>query len=806
MKRLTYIFLAFIISFSCSTYDDSWIKAELDKQKEAVTAMESLCLKINSNISALESVISSLEKKDFIKSVKTIEENGKIVGYELIFQHHGNIHLYVGSDGKDGSNVHKPIISIKKDTDQEWYWTLDGEWCRDEGGNKVPAISNDDVTPSLKTEHGHWYISYNGGKSWEIIGIADGTDGDLIVSDISIGELSLFLTMYDGTVIEVPMLSNLSIRLGDIPSNIKPGTTFSVDYEITGCVQSPEVICAGEHGWNAKIVSSSITEGRITITPPSTLNSGKIVIFVSEGDVTIMKALKFEGTDQKSHIISSKYDYYEIDGTGGYIDVILTTNQEYAIDIPDEAKSWISHIETRSVRTDKIRFGISANPPAMPSREALITFNGTNNSTEVLIHQKGSPFIESEVDMGLIDGLEDPENGTYILQQASIENGTDIVIMGDGFSKRDFVTDGKYEVLMKQAYEYFFSIEPFSTLKEYFNVYYINVLSEEKHDAVPYYDSYGNQNGATQGTAKTRLSTIFSPGTTSIQGDNDLVLEYAVKAIETKGASNGGKCEYNEAYDRAHKAVIIVITNVDCYAGTCLLSWRSSPTIDYADLYSIAYCSLGNDGTGKQMKYTLIHEAGGHGFGKLGDEYSSYSLSQFNTYEWHKLSNYHNYGVHRNINEYWTEEESLNWSGLEWDFTTKDNVYWAELLNESYDYSSTEGLGLYKGANTYTSMFCRSTDNSVMNNQFGHNGQFFNAISRWTIWYRLMKLTDRITHSNFKSSIDEFIEFDKRLTINQNMSIPDTRSETISYDNFTPLGNPILVEYERRDNRWVKVD
>lgn len=816
MKRLTYLVIAIILTYSCSGYDDAWIRDELQRQNEALDAIEAMCERINNNISALETALTCLEMNDFIKSVNTIEENGLVTGYELVFQKKGVVCLYIGadgsdgkdgsngSDGKDGADSHKPIVSVKKDSDGKWYWTIDGGWCRDGKGNKVPAISNDDVTPSFKIEDGYWHISYDGGESWEALGVAEGTDGDLLLSDISVGDTTFFLTMSDGKVVEIPIHCNLSIELEDIPLDIKPGSTFSVDYQIIGSVEECEITCIGEHGWLAKVIPSTTTAGQINITSPSTLNAGKIVIFVSEGDATVMKALVFDGTKELSHFMSSKYDYYELDGTGGHVDVLLTTNQEYTIDIPEEAESWISHVETRSVKSDKIRLGISTNPPGMQSREALIAFNGTYDSVEVLIHQKGSPFIDSEVDLGLIDGLEDPENGVKILQQASIGNGTDIVIMGDGFSKRNFVPDGKYENLMKQAFEDFFSIEPYSTLREYFNVYYINVLSENEHDAIPYYDNYGNQNGATQGTANTRLETTFTPGSTSIQGNSDVILEYATKAIEAKGSSTGGSCEYYEAYDRAHRALVIVMANVECYAGTCLLSWRSSKTDDYADLYSIAYCSLGNDGTGRQMKYTLVHEAGGHGFGKLGDEYSNRSLSRFNTNEWYKLRNYHDYGVYRNVNEYWTEEESMNWSTLEWDYTTEDNVYWAELLDDAYGYTSTEGMGIYKGGNTYSSMFCRPTSNSLMNNQFGHNGQFFNAISRWAIWYRLMKLTGSISHSNFKSSLDDFIEFDKKLTINQNMAA--TRAETMNHEDFLPLGDPILIEYEWENDKWEAVD
>ncbi|MBO5815708.1 MAG: hypothetical protein J6R30_06305 [Bacteroidales bacterium] len=820
MKRLIYIIPAVIMAYSCSFYDDSWIQDEFQKQNDAVAKLEARCRQINENIVSLEEVLTLLQDRNLVTSISAIKENGEVCGYELFFQNGKSYRLYFGTEGKnggdgkdgadgtdgtdgtdgadgaDGVNAHKPVISVKQDSDGKWYWTLDGEWLTDGKGNKIPAISNDDVTPSFKIENGYWFLSYDGGKNWNEMGPADGIDGDLLLSAVRYDDKFIYLTMADGTVIDLPRLCSLSIELGEIPSDVTAGSTFKVEYNISGGFGNAEITCVGEHGWSASITQETSHKGGVIIKAPETLAEGKIILFASENDVTIMKAIMFEGDFDQGHCMSSKCDYYELDGTGGYVEVQLTTDQTYTVEIPSDARSWVSHTDTRAVRTDNIILGISANAPGMPAREAEITFKGEYDSVKILIHQKASPFIDSEVDMGPIDGFDDPENGIVVLQEATLGSGTDIVIMGDGFSKRHFVPGGNYDRLMRQAYEDFFSIEPYTALKEYFNVYYINVLSKDEHDAVPYYGSWGSQNGATQGNADTRLGTTFTPGSTSISGDDDLVLEYATQAIQMKGGAGGTECRYYDAYDRAHKALIIVLPNVKCYAGTCYLAWRASRTEDYADRYSIAYCSLGSDNTGRECKYTLLHEAGGHGFGKLADEYSSYSLTRFNTGEWYNLRDYHDYGVYRNVNEYWTAEEAQRWSGLDWEYTTESSVYWTELLDNSYSYRSTEGLGLYNGAYTYTSLFCRPTDNSIMNSQLAANGQFFNAISRWAIWYRVMRQTKSTGASSFKASLDDFIQFDKNLTIIKNQSDIATRSCGILPEDFRPLGTPVLVECE----------
>jgi len=231
-----------------------------------------------------------------------------------------------------------------------------------------------------------------------------------------------------------------------------------------------------------------------------------------------------------------------------------------------------------------------------------------------------------------------------------------------------------------------------------------------------------------------------------------------MQAIRTKGGKNGTACtDENEVSYRANRALMIVMVNVQCHAGTCSLVWTTGS--DYGNAYSVAYTALGNNSE-EQRRWTTIHEAGGHGFGKLGDEY-------------------------------WGPEERADGWSLPWEDTTEDNVYWSELLG-GYGYEESEGLGVYRGGYTYENFFCRPTPNSVMRSQFSNDGKFFNAISRWAIWYRLMKLTGCTNASDFKSSLNEFIAFDNTITIDAE---PLTRSAV--YDNgMFPLAPPVLIEAE----------
>ena len=425
-----------------------------------------------------------------------------------------------------------------------------------------------------------------------------------------------------------------------------------------------------------------------------------------------------------------------------------------------------------------------------------------------LVHQIN--YSDDWSKISVADGMDDPDAGIVVLQEAKVEKGVDIVIMGDGFAADNFL-NGNYESVMRQAAENFFSVEPYTSLRDYFNVYYINAVSEDNHDAVPYWSGgvtgLGAQNGATMGTATTKFSTKLTAGRTSVSGNDTMVKQYMMQAIRHKGGKGGTPVtEESKVQQRVSCALALVQINVKCYAGTCFM-WLSGST-DYCNSLSIAYTPLGNDATGRQCRLTTVHEAGGHGFGKLSDEYqsSTYTASNFSTSVWDDLRTYHNWGVYRNVNEYWTAADASSFPSVSWEYTTTSNVYWAELLRSEYDYINVEGLSMYKGAKTKTNMFCRSTPNSMMNSQFSTNGQNFNAISRWAIWYRVMRTTNSITATSFKASLDEFIDFDQTIDGWNTSSSGNTEGGTYVEEYLDPLGPPVIKIAEWVNGKFVEVE
>ena len=219
MKKIKFFVLLVVVMLFTACHDKIWDSIEdLDSR---VTKLEELCKEMNTNISALQTIVSVLQENDYISGIMPIEKGGEVIGYTIMFGKHDPITIYNGEDGKDGANGSgsTPIIGVAKDTDGIYYWTLNGEWLLDADGNKLRvtgrdgkdgkdgvdgedgkdgadgedgkdgqdgtngtdgangADGKDGVTPKLKIENGYWYISYDNGATWTELGKAVGENG-----------------------------------------------------------------------------------------------------------------------------------------------------------------------------------------------------------------------------------------------------------------------------------------------------------------------------------------------------------------------------------------------------------------------------------------------------------------------------------------------------------------------------------------------------------------------------------------------------------------------------------------------------
>ena len=178
----------------------------------AFEALQRLCNETNTNLSALQTIVTALQNNDYITSVDPLTENGKVVGYTIKFAKSNPIVIYNGKDGADGVNGNTPVIGVKKDTDDIYYWTLDGEFIVVDG-QKIKAQGtdgnngvdgSDGVTPKLEIREGYWWISYDNGTNWTQLGKATGEDGkDADSIKITQDENNVYFELEDGTIITI---------------------------------------------------------------------------------------------------------------------------------------------------------------------------------------------------------------------------------------------------------------------------------------------------------------------------------------------------------------------------------------------------------------------------------------------------------------------------------------------------------------------------------------------------------------------------------------------------------------------------
>lgn len=322
-----------------------------------------------------------------------------------------------GADGKDGKDGYSPVVGVKKDTDNIYYWTLDGKWLTDADGKKVKAQGTDGkngadgndglpgadgkdgndgadgangtngkdgVTPQLKIEDGFWFVSTDGGQNWTKLGMAtgaNGKDGDSFFASVSDSETKVTFVLKDGSSFEVPKESGLNIIFQNTDAiRFSLGSAYKIAYTLVGsdAQTSIEILC--QDGLRATLEKADETSGFVTVTTPySIVERSTVIVLVSDGrGKTIMKALNFvyDGSSdgEKGTLIITTAKPLTIAAAGGIVEVPVQTNLSYRVQIDAAAQSWLTHKETvavKSLRNECLKFEAAANTGAQ--RRAFVS-------------------------------------------------------------------------------------------------------------------------------------------------------------------------------------------------------------------------------------------------------------------------------------------------------------------------------------------------------------------------------------------------------------------------------------------------
>ena len=217
-KGILLIFTVLATLVGCGQYDDSELKSDINDLKSRMAALEKQCKNMNENLTSLQAIVDAIQKQDGIVSVTDLPDGQ---GYSVKFVSGKVIYMYNGKNGTDGVT---PKISVRKDSDGIYYWTVDGDWLIVDG-KKVRAVGldgkdgkdgKDAVTPQLKIVDGFWYISYDNGKYWTKLGKAtgengkdgqDGNDGDVFFKSVTVEDGYAVFVMNDSeqTTLRIPI-------------------------------------------------------------------------------------------------------------------------------------------------------------------------------------------------------------------------------------------------------------------------------------------------------------------------------------------------------------------------------------------------------------------------------------------------------------------------------------------------------------------------------------------------------------------------------------------------------------------------
>lgn len=296
------------------------------------------------------------------------------------------------------------------------------------------------------------------------------------------------------------------------------------------------------------------------------------------------------------------------------------------------------------------------------------------------------------------------EDEIITLQKATKGNngGINLIFLGDGFDAKE-ISEGEYMAAMQEQVENFFGIEPYTTYRDYFNVHTAIAVSPETGI------------GTVNTIRYAKFETTFTGGV-GLKCDYDAVFNYALRIPEV-------------TKDNLNQSLIIMVPNSTDYGGICQM---------WADGSAIAFCPMSTYGYPFDTRGVIQHEAGGHGFGKLGDEYI-YHNAFIDFCDCNCCGHVFEFEIAKSYGWY----ENLSLTGK------MHEVPWSHLI---FDERYSDIVDIFEGGYMHSRGVFRSEQNSCMNNDI----PYYSTISREAIVKRIK------AYAGEEYSFEEFVANDSR--------------------------------------------
>ncbi len=305
---------------------------------------------------------------------------------------------------------------------------------------------------------------------------------------------------------------------------------------------------------------------------------------------------------------------------------------------------------------------------------------------------------------------EHDEDTELVLQTATKGNngGINVTFVGDGYSAKD-IYEGSYLADVQEGMEYFFDVEPYKTYREYFNVNIDFALSYESGVC-------SNVNI----WRETKFNTIYGAGSEGrLQIDAGAVWSYVLNDVEAPAIDAGN----------VDQSLVICLLNSDAYEGITVMQEAGA---------AVAFVPHSRSDYPNDYRGLIQHEACGHGFGKLADEYI-YHQAYIQKCTCLCCTHVDDVILMKDIGWFRNISLSGKYSDIEWRHL---------IFHENYD----DIVDIYDGAYFHSRGVYRSEVNSCMNN----NVPYFSTISRQAIVERLKE------YAGEEFSFEDFVANDSR--------------------------------------------
>lgn len=334
MKALFKLFLALCLAagVAVACYNDTALKSDIADLQGRVKTLEELVRTANGNISSLGGLVDALNGKVYINSVTETSD-----GYIIKF-----------SDGKTATitNGKSPVIGVAIHQGV-YYWTLDGEWLLDAGGQKIPVTGNDALAPQLKIDGGDWYVSTDGGKTWTKLGKATGEDGDSMFKSVSCDESFWIFVLANGDTIKIGRGIHGAKSVTVIPS-MSDGSVraargkFTVSFDVLPAEAAEGLAGESDEIFTFKAVYTAITKASNSVILPILSKEGKEGTLLLTVDGSVLDDSFSRGVSgasaclqivQGDNVLSSGYfSLYYYDPANGYeyVDLGLPSGLKWA--------------------------------------------------------------------------------------------------------------------------------------------------------------------------------------------------------------------------------------------------------------------------------------------------------------------------------------------------------------------------------------------------------------------------------------------------------------------------------------------